>query len=295
MELFQLRYFVVAAKRLHFTQAAAECFVSQPSLSHQIANLEKEVGAPLFYRQGKSVSLTDAGEVLLTFAERILSEEISAKHAIQEVVGLRQGSLAIWTLPTAGQRLLPPLLAKFRISHPNIQISLREMVPSLSISEAVDSGRADIGIVHLPNEKELLQQMELLTEEIAVVVPVGHWTVESNVVPLASLSGEDFIWAPEGATRSHPLYAACLGAGFIPKIACTSGSAQGMQALVAAGLGIALLPRLAIHPQEGVAIVELESPKPTRTLVAVWRKDRLTHAARAFLSFLKSVVSDRRE
>ena len=168
------------------------------------------------------------------------------------------------------------------------------MVPSLSISEAVDSGKADIGIVHLPNEKELLQQTELLTEEIALVVPMGHWTVDANIVPLSSLSKENFIWAPEGATRSHPLYAACLTAGFIPKIACTSGSAQGMQALVAAGLGIALLPRLAIHPQEGVVIIELEAPKPTRTLVAVWRQDRLSHAANAFLTSLKSLNSYRK-
>ena len=290
MELFQLRYFVSAARHLHFSRAAAECFVSQPSLSQQIANLEKEVGTALFHRQGKSVRLTDAGEVLKEYAERLLSEEAAAKQAIQEVIGLRKGSLTLWTLPTAGQHLLPPILATFRRSHPDIQISLREMVPALSICEGVDAGKADIGIVHLPNLKENLQEMELLTEEIALVVPLGHWAAGSSFVPLSAFSEEDFIWAPEGATPSHPLYAACLSAGFIPKIACMSGSAQGMQALVAAGLGIALLPRLAIHPPVGAQIVELELPRPTRTLAAVWRQDRLTHAANAFLSTLKSSV-----
>ena len=77
-----------------------------------------------------------------------------------------------------------------------------------------------------------------------------------------------------------------ISAGFIPKIACMSGSAQGMQSLVAAGLGIALLPRLAISPPEGSVLVELESPRPTRTLAAIWRPDRLSHSARAFLSSL---------
>jgi len=110
-------------------------------------------------------------------------------------------------------------------------------------------------------------------------------------VPLAALATEDFIWVPEGATSAHPLYAACLAAGFAPRIACISGSAQGMQELVAAGLGIALLPRLAIHPPPGAAVIELAAPRPTRTLVAVWRPDRLSHAATVFLSQLTDPAS----
>ena len=286
MELFQLRYFLAAAKLLHFTRAAEERFVSQPSLSQQIANLERELGTPLFYRQGRSVSLTDAGEVLKGHAERLIETESSAKQAVQEVIGLQQGTLAIWTLPTPGQHLLPPLLAKFRLSFPEIQISLREMVPAQSISEGVGAGKADIGIVHLPQQMEGLEESVILEEDLALVVPAGHWTTRAESVSLSSVANEDFIWAPEGANRSHPLYAACLSAGFIPKIACMSGSAQGMQSLVAAGLGISLLPRLAIAPPEGSVLVELDSPRPTRTLAAIWRADRLSHAARAFLSSL---------
>src|SRR5947209_12038440 len=173
MELFQLRYFVAAARHLHFTRAAAECCVAQPSLSQQIAGLEREVGAPLFLRQGRSVRLTDAGEALLEFAERILAEEAAAKRAVQEVIGLKRGQISIWTLPTPGQHLLPPLLAAFRRGFPAIDISVREVVPARQIAEAISNGRADLGIVHRPYQVEGLDERSLLTEEMALVVPVG--------------------------------------------------------------------------------------------------------------------------
>jgi DNA-binding transcriptional LysR family regulator len=287
MELFQLRYFVAAAHHLHFTRAAESCFVSQPSLSQQIANLEQEVGTPLFLRQGRAVQLTDAGTALLTYAERILEEEAAARRAVQEVVGLKRGQLVIWTLPTPGQHLLPARLAVFRRAYPQIGISLRETVPARAIAEAVAGGKADIGIVHLPYQVDGLEERILLREEMALVVPADHWAAQRATLTLEEAADEDFIWVSEGATEAHPLYAACLAAGFAPRIACLSGSAQGMQALVAAGLGIALLPRLAIHPPEGTKVIELETPRPFRTLVAIWRADRLSHAARAFLETLE--------
>ena len=286
MELFQLRYFVAAARHLHFTRAAAECCVAQPPLSQQIANLERELGAPLFLRQGRAVRLTDAGEAMLEYAERILAEEAAAKRAVQEVLGLKRGQITIWTLPTPGQHLLPPLLASFRRSYPTIEISLREVVPARQIAEAIAAGRADLGIVHLPYQVEGLEERVLLREEMALVVPSAHRFAARTSVALSEAAAEDFVWVSEGATEAHPIYAACLAAGFAPRIVCLSGSAQGMQSLVAAGLGISLLPRLAIHPPEGARVVELDPPRPGRTLVAIWRADRLSHAARAFLETL---------
>ena len=291
MEIYQLRYFVTAARLEHFTRAAEANHVSQPSLSQQIANLEREVGAPLFYRQGRSVRLTDAGRTLLVYAERILEEEEAAERAVLEVVGLRRGKLGLWTLPTPGQHLLPRHLAAFRKAYPDIEITLRETVPAKAVAEAVAGGKADIGIVHLPYHVEGLKHRELLREELALVVPVSHPLASCSEVALAELASEDFIWVPEGATAAHPIYAACLAAGFVPRIACISGSAQGMQELVAAGLGIALLPRLALHPPPGATVVELASPRPTRTLVSVWRPDRLSHAATAFLHQLTEPAS----
>lgn len=290
MELFQLRYFVAAAHRLHFTRAAEEMCVSQPSLSQQIASLERELGTLLFVRQGRSVSLTEAGTALLRHAERILDEEAAARRTIQEVLGLERGQLMLWTLPTPGHQLLPPLLAAYRKAHPRISIALHEAVPARAVAEAVATGKADIGIVHRPYEVEGLQERMLLQEDLALVVPESHRFAKKTELALAEASEEDFIWAPEGITPLHPLYAACLRAGFAPRIACVSGSAVGMQALVAAGLGVALLPKLAIDLPPGTHMVELASPRPTRTLVAIWQPERLSLAATAFLDRIEEVL-----
>ncbi len=286
MELFQLRYFAAAARRESFSRAADECSVSQPSLSLQIANLEKEVGTQLFNRQGRSVRLTDAGRTLAEYAERILREEEEARRAVRAVVGLERGRLAIWTLPTPGQNLLPKHLATFRLAHPNIEITVHESVPARTVGEAVTAGIADIGFVHLPIPVPDLAMRHLFTEELALVVPANHRLAapDAPAPGLADLAEEDFVWVPQGTTPEHPIYAACLAAGFTPRIACVSGSATGMQKMVAAGLGIALLPRLALLPPDGVTVVELAAPRPTRTIVAIWReRDGLTHAASAFL------------
>ena len=286
MEIFQLRYFVAAAQRLNFTQAAAQCHIAQPSLSAQIAALERELGAALFHRRGRSVRLTDAGETLLSHAERLLAQEEEARSAVRRVVGLESGRLSLWTLPTPGQHLLPPVLARFRVAHPGISISVHEAVPAHAIAEAVTGGRADLGVVHLPCTHDGLERRPLLTEELALIVPERHPLAESTPT-LASLANEDWVWVPEGQSPEHPIFAACLAAGFTPRIACVSGSASGMQALVAAGLGIALLPRLALSPPPGTVIVELAAPRPTRTLALIWRSGEApSHAAMAFMALL---------
>jgi LysR family hydrogen peroxide-inducible transcriptional activator len=286
MELFQLRYFVAAARQLNFTQAAAQCHIAQPSLSAQIAALEKELGTSLFHRRGRSVQLTDAGEALLGYAGRLIALEEEARLGVRRVVGLEAGKLSLWTLPTPSQHLLPPLLARFRTAYPGISISVHEAVPARAIAEAVLAGRADLGVVHLPCALDGLEQRSLLTEELALIVPEAH-SLARTTPTLASLSGESWVWVPEGQSPEHPIFAACLAAGFTPRIACVSGSAGGMQALVAAGLGIALLPRLALSPPPGTVIVELAEPRPTRTLALVWRSgEALSHAATAFMALL---------
>ena len=119
---------------------------------------------------------------------------------------------------------------------------------------------------------------------MAVGGSADHALAKPAVPPpsLIDLADEDFVWVPEGASPEHPFFAACVAVGFTPRIACVSGSATGMQSLVAAGLGIALLPRLAIHPLDGAVTVELSPPRPARTLAVVWRAEALSHAARAF-------------
>jgi DNA-binding transcriptional LysR family regulator len=287
MELFQLRYFVTAARMLHFTRAAEALFVAQPSLSQQIGKLEAELGAALFHRQGRRVVLTDAGEVLLPLAERMLEQEAEAKHLVQQVAGLERGRLSLCALPALDQHLLPPWLARFRREHPEIELRVRELRPARAVAQAVLAGQADLGFVHLPCDTDGLAVRPLLEDPFALVVPDAHPFAVRDEVSLSEAASEDFVWVHEAQDPEHPLYAACLSAGFRPRIVCESGSAQGILALVAAGLGIALLPKLAIQPRGGVRIVPLEEPVPSRTLVVLWQPDALSHAARAFLNLCR--------
>lgn len=283
MEIFQLRYFVTAARLLHFSRAAEELYISQPSLSLQIGRLEAELGAALFHRQGRRVTLTDAGQTLLPFAERILEQEAEARRVVQQVRGLERGRLSLCALPALDQHLLPPWLARFRREHPGVEIRVRELRPARAIAQAILSGQADLGFVHLPCDTEGLEARALVRDPLTLVVPEGHLLAAQPTADLAEAAGEDFVWVHDAQEADHPLYAACLRAGFRPRIVCQSGSAQGVLALVATGLGIALLPRLAVEERPGIRVLPLSSPDQFRTLAVLWRPDALSHASRRFL------------
>ena len=282
MELFQLRYFVAAGRKLNFSRAAESLYVSQPSLSQQVARLETELGTHLFHRTGRRVTLTQAGQALLPLAERLLAGEAEARRTVEEVAGLRRGRLTLYALPALEQHLLPPWLARFRREHPDIQLQVRELRPARAIAQAVAEGEADLGFVHLPYEVEGLEHRVLLEDPFALVVPEGHSLARKRVLSLADVADQDWVWVREANDPDHPLYAACVAAGFRPRIVCESGSAQGVMALVAAGLGIALLPSLAIEDRAGVRQIPLQAATG-RTLAVIWAPDRLEAAAAQFL------------
>lgn len=287
MELFQLRYFAAAARHLHFSRAAEELYVAQPSLSLQIGKLEAELGTPLFHRRGRKVTLTDAGRALLPLAERLLEQEAEARRVVQQVAGLERGRLSLCALPALDQYLLPPWLARFRRDHPGIEIHVRELRPARAVAQAVLAGQADLGFVHLPCDAEGLEARSLLEDPLALVAPESHPLALRGSVTLQEAADAEFVWVHEAQDAEHPLYAACLAAGFRPRIVCESGSAQGVLALVAAGLGVALLPRLAIEPRAGTRVVPLAEPAPSRTLAVVWQSGTLSHAAREFLELCR--------
>jgi DNA-binding transcriptional LysR family regulator len=283
MELFQIRYFVTAARLLSFSRAAEALFVSQPALSQQIGKLEGEVGAPLFRRQGRLLTLTDAGEALLPVAERMLEGEDEARQVVRRVAGLDQGRLTLYALPALDQHLLPPWLAAFRRAHPGIELRVRELRPAGTVAAAVRAGAADLGFIHLPCDTSGLEVRELLEDPFSLAIPDRPGKRARDTVRLADMAEAEWVWVHDAKTADHPLYAACLDAGFVPRIVCESGSAQGVLALVAAGLGIALLPELAIELRDGVRVIPLAEPRPSRTLAVIWDAERLSHAGRAFL------------
>lgn len=291
MELHHLRYFVAVARHGNFTRAAEENHVAQPSLSQQIRRLEDELGAPLFDRSQSPVRLTDAGEALLPHAEAILHQITAAKGAVEDRLGLRSGRLVLGTLPQTGARLLPAAVASFRQRHPDVQVLLREDT-SRRLTALALSGETDLTLTTLPVGSPELESQPLMSEEILLALPPGHPLAGAARLSLEEVSQEPFLLIKPGYGFRDLCLGACRAAGFEPHVTFESSQIDTLQAMVAAGLGCTLVPRMAAERARRPApvFVPLEGPPLTRTLALVWRRDRyLSRAAEAFLAMAREL------
>ncbi len=253
MELYQLEYFMEAARQRNFTRAAAQLHLAQAALSEQMRKLETELGTPLFTRGRRETVLTAAGETLRQHAEGLLERADAAKRAVQDVVGLRSGRLAIGTIPSVSACLLPGVIAAFRKLHPLIELALFEGT-SEAVAQSVESGRVEFGIVQLPTTSGSFDEQMLFTEPFVVLVAKANPAAKQKTISLAKLADKPFILY-KGRARDTAL-TACRAAGFEPRIACESSELETIRSLVAAGLGIAILPQLATRePTPGCTVV----------------------------------------
>ena len=242
MELYQLEYFLEAARQRNFTRAAARLNLAQAALSEQIRNLERDLGTQLFHRGRRETVLTAAGEILRQHAEDLIGRAASARQAVNDLIGLRGGRLAIGAIPSVSACVLPAAIAAFRKKHPDVELALFEGT-SEAVAQWVESGRVDFGIVQLPAPSGKFDEAVLFTEPFVVLVPKSHPIAKQRSVSLAKLANESFILY-KGRARDTAL-AACRAAGFEPRIACESSELETIRSLIAAGLGIAILPQLA--------------------------------------------------
>jgi DNA-binding transcriptional LysR family regulator len=281
MELYQLHSFLEVARTRNFTRAAERLHIAQPALSEQIRRLEEELGARLFDRGRRESPLTAAGKVLAERAEGLLEGVESARRAVMDVVGLRAGRVVVGAIPSVSACLLPPVVAGFRAKYPQVELVLVEGTSEL-VAEWVENGRADLGVVQLPIATQRLASADLLCEPFVVLVGAGHGLAGGGPIALADLAGEPFV-VYKGRAREVAL-AACLAAGFAPKIACETGELETVRSLVGAGLGVALLPQLAARRSGGECVcLPLKPPGLTRQLALVTPRGReLTGATEVF-------------
>lgn len=290
MELYQLEYFLEAARQKSFTRAAERIGLAQAALSEQMRKLEAELGAPLFHRGRRETTLTAAGETLLPHAEGLLVQAARARAAVQDLVALRGGRLVVGVLPSVSASVLPEAIIQFRRDCPRVELALIEDT-SLGVAQCVESGRVDLGIVQLPAGGEGFQETPLFTEPFALLAPQSHSLVRRRKARLADLAEEGFIFF-KGRARDT-VHSACLAAGFEPRIVCESGELDTIRALVGAGLGIALLPQFAIlKPPEQCVVLPLEGDALTRRVALLQRAGRaLSPAAEAFRTLLVASTS----
>jgi DNA-binding transcriptional LysR family regulator len=294
MELRHLRYFEAVARLNHVTRAAAELHVAQPALSRQLRDLEGELGLPLFDRVGRRVRLTEAGEALLPHARAVLAQVDMARLAMAERVGLRSGLATIGAPPTVGTNLLPAALAAFNQRYPGIELRLREAGVS-TLLEQLAGGLADLAVVTLPVDDPGLAVAPLFTEELVLAVAAHHPLASRPSVALSDLAGEPFVLSPPNYELRDATIDACRRAGFAPRVVLDGGEMDTLLRLVAAGLGVALVPRLALVGQGDIAAVPVSDQQLSRSLAIVWRDDRAASpAARALREFLVETLRSER-
>ena len=287
MELYQLTYFVEIARQQNFTRAAARLNMAQPALSLQMRNLERELGAELFIRGRRQTNLTAAGKAFLPKAEALLAQAEAAKLVVSDVVRLRAGKLVIATIPSVSASWLPQVIQSFKKQHPGIEMQLIED-SSEGVGEIVESGRADLGFLQMPTGKPGFETRTLIAEAFVLLVPSSHAFSRKREVRVRQLAGEPFVFY-KGRARDTALEA-CRKAGFEPHVACESGELETVRALVAAGLGMAIIPRLAARQlPRSVKTVALREPKIQRQIAAVWSKGApLSPPAEKFLADVRA-------
>lgn len=257
MELRQVRYFVEAARLGHFTRAADRLRVAQPSLSQQIRNLEKVLGVRLFDRSGRGVVQTEAGEVFLIRAERILAEAERARAEVGEFSRLLKGRLVIGALQSLVEVRLPGLLADFNRLHPGIEVALREETAAQMVG-LLKEGDLDLAIGHTTGVRLQpgIGTEHLFDERLALVASPEHALAGREEVALADLRDETFVCYKEGSGIRAVLVESCRQEGFEPRIPFECGT---LRALAAAGLGVAVIP-----------CSMAEAPGPTTDSAKAW-------------------------
>jgi DNA-binding transcriptional LysR family regulator len=290
VELHQLRYFLAVARHRHFSRAAQELRVAQPSISQQIQKLERELGVRLFDRTRRGVGLTEAGEAFLPRAERALEQLEEARLELEELSGLQRGHLSVGSPPSIGTHLMPAAFAAFHQRHPGILTSFRQ-AGSLALVEMVRTGVLDLAVVMLPVERAQLASSPLMPDELVLAVPPDHPLRNAPSVSLSELAREPFVLFQEGYDLRELILSACKQAGFEPRVALDGGEMDSVPRFVAAGLGVTILPRMVAEGLGEPPWVPIADPQLTRTIGIAWRRDRYQSAAsRAFLALFKSVV-----
>jgi DNA-binding transcriptional LysR family regulator len=292
MELRHLRYFVAVAEELHFTRAALRLNMAQPPLSQQIRALEEELGVQLFVRTRRSVALTDAGHALLERSREMLATAQALPQQLQRVARGEVGLLRIGfssTLPLT--KVLRDVVADHRRSHPDVALNLREMHSQLQF-DSLRRGELDVGLVRY-NERapEGIRLRLLRRDPLRLVVPAGHRFARRRSISIADCRDEAFIGFPgDAGTGTGPLLKRLAAqAGFEPRIAQEAREATTQIGLVAAGLGIAVLPApLEAVRIEGVHYVPLAGEGAMLVMSVATRSDE---ASERVLSFVRRVAA----
>jgi LysR family transcriptional regulator, transcription activator of glutamate synthase operon len=295
MDLRQLRYLVALAEERHFTRAAEREHIAQPALSQQIRKLEEEVGVALVERTTRKVSITEAGELLVARARRILSECEAAHAELEALRGILTGHVSVGAMHTMGPVDVSLALAIFHQRHPGVELTVLEQ-SSEELAEMLRDDVLDLAYLSVTEriESHGLGLHQLVSEELVVILPRSHPLAERSGVRMRELAGEQFISYREGSRLRELLNRAAREAEFDPQVMLESNESRRIRRLVARGMGVAILPRSDTEGSRAdITVVNLEQPALTRDITLAWRQGRRHPPAVAeFIELSRDLFSD---
>ena len=291
MELHQLRYFCAIAQTGSFSRAAEQCHVAQPSLSQQILKLEDELGVRLFDRLGRSVRLTEVGKTFLPRARAVLRELEAARGDVVERKDSIAGPVTVGAIPTVAPYLLPSILTAFSKKFPQAQLTVIEEITPVLL-DRLRASTVDVAILALPIRGHEFDSFPLLTEPLFAVLPEKHPLAHRRSISLKDVRKEPFLLLRDGHCFRENAVAACDRARVHPQVIFESGQFSSLLGMVGAGMGVSLIPQMAVDKKAGCRYVSISDPEATRTIgVVVLRGRSLTRANLGFLSLLRQSCS----
>ncbi|SDW78068.1 DNA-binding transcriptional regulator, LysR family [Arthrobacter sp. yr096] len=293
MELRQIEAFLAVAEELHFGRAAERLRMAQSPLSQTIKKLEKGLGAALFERNTRSVTLTTAGHSLLPHARRILEEVDLAQRAVSAGSGTVYGKLAIGFSGALNHTTLPPLTRALRQQYPQLEVSLHGGLLTQEALQQLGNGALDLAFIGLPVDAPSLATRRIATERLGVTLPTDHPLAARSSVDISELAGDPFITMPaaQGSTLREVTLSACAAAGFRPRISQEVADPYTALSLVASGVGISLMPASieGIMPA-GTVFLPLDGDDVLLLSGLAWNPGALTPALRAALLLAEEVL-----
>lgn len=294
IELRHLRYFIAVAEELHFGRAAARLHMAQPPLSQQIRQLEEELGFQLFHRTKRSVQLTEAGAVFLAECQRIMQQLDQAVQLGQQVSRGERGQLVIGFVSSAAYSVLPTLLQNFRAAAPEVSLELHELTTDQQVQWLRDR-RMDVGLVRPPVDDPSFCLMPLFEEPLVVALPQQHPLAQQPAVSLRDLAGKPFILFPRPLAPGlyDQIISLCQQSGFSPAIVQEAIQMQTIISLVAAEMGVAIVPLSLQNLQRtGVVYRKLQEPTPKAAIALLTRQLDPSPTVQRFLAIAQKIDRD---
>jgi DNA-binding transcriptional LysR family regulator len=301
VELRDLEYFLACVEEGHFTRAARWVHAAQPTLSHAIARLERQVGERLLDREPRArVRPTDAGQLLVVRARAALAAVSGFDADLAELRGLERGELRIASTQSLNVTLLPGTLARFSARHPGVSVRVRTCAAEV-IAAAVRERREDVGLLAgaPPGVLGELDVETLYREEFVAVVrrddPLARLRGGRRRAAFSELRDRKMVLVPEGTFTADVIHAACAEAGFTPRLALTVDSGEALRETVRAGLGLSILPeRYLPRDDRDLVAIRMTRPTPVRAVLLVRPREHRARTADAFVPFLRAASAGRR-